>query len=50
MAEIASKDLITEVTSPINYNVRNPAIKLMTIMQSYAFTAENFAAYSADTW
>lgn len=49
MAEIVKTDTIIDVTSSINYNVRNPSIKLMNIMQGSTVLAENMAAYTADS-
>jgi mannose-6-phosphate isomerase-like protein (cupin superfamily) len=49
MAQIVKDDKIIDVTSPINYNVYNPIIKLMNIMQESSFMAEDMSAYTTDS-
>ncbi|MEA5259159.1 hypothetical protein VB264_15290 [Arcicella aquatica] len=49
MAQIVKNDSTIDVTSTINYNVRNPVIKLMTIMQESSFMAEDMSAYTTDS-
>ncbi len=49
MAQIEPGDVIQDITSPINYNERNPVAKLLGIMQESSFFAENTAAYLSDS-
>lgn len=49
MAQLSNNDSVLDITSPINYNARNPVVKLMTIMQACTLMAENLSAYVADS-
>jgi mannose-6-phosphate isomerase-like protein (cupin superfamily) len=48
--EIVQSDNIEKVTSPINYNVRNPVLKLMNIMEESTLMAEDMSSYLADSF
>jgi mannose-6-phosphate isomerase-like protein (cupin superfamily) len=47
--DIVKTDKVADVTAPINYNVKNPVIKLMKAMEESSFFAEDRGAYLADS-
>ncbi|MBO9202131.1 MULTISPECIES: cupin domain-containing protein [Niastella] len=47
--DIVKNDTIQKVTGPINYNVKNPVVKLMKVMEDASFFAEDLGAYLADS-
>lgn len=48
--QIVKQDVIQQVTPPINYNVKNPVLKLMNIMEESSFMAEDMSYYIADSF
>jgi mannose-6-phosphate isomerase-like protein (cupin superfamily) len=47
--EIVKDDNILDITSPINYNIKNPVINLMNVMEESSFMAEEVAYYLTDS-
>jgi hypothetical protein len=48
--KIARQDVIQTVTEPINYNIKNPVLKLMHLMETASVMAEDMSCYIADSF
>ena len=49
MIQRVTTDTITEVMAPVNYNVNNPVVKLMKVMEEASFFAEQPTCYVSDS-
>lgn len=46
--QLSATDTVTDVTEPVNYNIKNPVSKLLNTMELAMFFAEDASAYQAD--